>query len=289
MIMDQTSSVSIRFCGITVAFRFPSPVQLGSEFTAFLCDGRAEPDDVFQVRLLKEPLVPDRPVYANNGNDFIYQTEKGWLRVYPSLTAEDGCQVACLLCPHGNHTLFYPASTWQTYTREDLRCMHLICPELLLLRHHAFLLHSSVVMSEGKMILFSGPSGAGKSTQADLWARFRSAQVINGDRCVITERNGRFYGGGSPWCGTSGIRRHEEAPISGIFLVNQALENSVELLHGLQAFAPLFSQILASNHDTAFMDGLTTLLTHLIEQVPIYRLNCRIDQEAVDLVHRTLF
>lgn len=287
--MERTTSVSICICGIVLRFSFPTPVQLGSEFTAFLCDDCAEPDEVFHVRLLTEPLAPDAPALTKSKNNLIYQTDKGWLRIYSPLTAEDGCQVACLFCPDGNHTLYYPASTWDSFIRGDLRCMHLICPELILMRRSAFLLHSSAVMIHDRMILFSGPSGAGKSTQADLWARYTGAQVINGDRCVIMERNGEFWGGGSPWCGTSGIRRQEQAPIAGIFLVNQADENSVQQLHGLQAFLPLFSQTLVCSWDSHYMSALSALYDRFLAHIPVYRLNCRIDEEAVRLAYHTLF
>lgn len=287
--MERVDSVSIAICGIALRFRFPTPVQLGSEFTAFLCDDSVEPDEIFQVQLLMEPLVPDVPVYAKSNNNLIYQTDKGWLRIYSSLTAEDGCQVACLFCPDGNHTLYYPASQWESYIRDDFRCMHLICAELLLIRRSAFLLHSSMVMIHDRIILFSGPSGAGKSTQADLWAKFTDAQVINGDRCVIMEQEGKFYGGGSPWCGTSGIRRREQAPIAGIFLVKQADENSIQRLQGLQAFLPLFSQTLVNSWDSQFMAQLTSLYERLLARIPVYKLNCRVDEEAVRLVYRTLF
>lgn len=287
--MELFETVCISFSGITLRFEFPSPVPLNSQFTDFLCQTNNEPDEIIQVRLLVEPLRPtENAVYTDSFNT-IYRTDKGWLRIYSPLTADDGCQVACLFCTDDNvHTLYYPASMWDHY-RERIRCLHLICAELILIRRNAFLLHSSVVMMHGKMVLFSGPSGAGKSTQADLWAKHLGAQVINGDRCIIQKIGDTFYGCGSPWCGTSGIHRREQAPIAGIFLVKQAAENSLVRLRGVQAFSPLYAQTLVNSWDFDFMAKITSLYTGLLAQIPVWQLNCRMDEEAVRLPYHTLF
>ncbi len=195
--------------------------------------------------------------------------------------------MAALLRGDGNHTLYCPAGKWEEYSQE-LRLAKVIGGEELLLRHDAFLLHSSVVMINGKTVLFSGPSGAGKSTQAELWEKYRNAEIINGDRCVVMRRDGIFYGGGSIWCGSSDICRPEQAPIAGIFLVNQARENSVRRL-GRGAFLPLFSQTTVNSWDPVFMDQLSTLFDGLLRSVPVYQLNCRPDEDAVTLVYDTLF
>lgn len=217
----------------------------------------------------------------------LYRTREGWLRVYSPLIAEDGCQVACLLRPDGKNKLYYPASRWAFYS-SSLHCIHLIGGETLLLKQNAFLLHSSVVLFNGKVVLFSGPSGAGKSTQASLWEQHLGATVVNGDRCVIRKLSDGFYGGGSPWSGTSGIYRPEQAPIAGIFLVHQAPENSVQRL-GRAAFPALFGQTIVNSWDSAFMEKITELFSEMMAQVPIYRLNCRPDEGAVKAAYHTLF
>ncbi len=229
----------LAFSGLRIRFRFPSPAVLPKEFVDLRCAESGEFDEEFDVRLISTPLeVTGSPVSTDAGHH-IYPTDQGCLRIYTPVIRGDGCQVACLLRDNGKHTLFYPASQWHFYNK-DLHVAHLIGGEEILLRHNAFLLHSSVVMINGKAVLFSGPSGVGKSTQADLWVKHRGAELINGDRCVVMLRDGIFFGGGSMWGGSSGIHRPEQAPIAGIFLVKQSPENSVELLGG-QAFVPLFA------------------------------------------------
>lgn len=285
--MVPENSLCISFSGITVRFVFPDRVPQSLDFASLICDDPGTVDEEYEICLLTSPLTPGRePVQSVSGVQ-IYPTNQGWLRIYSPLIAEDGCQVACLLCPDGKNKLYYPASMWDFFF-DSFHCLHLIGGEVLLLKYNAFLLHSSVVMLNGKTILFSGPSGAGKSTQADLWVKHLGADLINGDRCVIMKKDNGFYGGGSPWCGTSGIRRRESAPIAGIFLVEQAPENHVQRL-GFGAFAPLFTQTIVNSWDPSFMEKITRLFTDMMAQIPVYRLYCRPDEGAVQLVYHTLF
>lgn len=285
--MTSSNSRCISFSGITVRFVFPGVIPSVQDFADLLCEDPGKVDEEYEIVLLSSPLpLPEKPVCTHSGIQ-IYSTDQGWLRVYSPLIAEDGCQVACLLCPDGRNKLFYPASMWDFYA-QSFHCLHLLGGEVLLLKYNAFLLHSSVVMINGKMVLFSGPSGAGKSTQADLWVKYRGAELINGDRCVIMKRDNGFYGGGSPWCGTSGIRRRELAPIAGIFLIHQAPENSIRRL-GFEAFAPLFTQTIVNSWDQAYMDKVTTLFSEMLSRIPVYRLRCRPNEEAVRVAYNTLF
>ena len=277
----------IGFSGLKIRFHFPTAVTLTSELTDLACDDSGYVDDVFQIKLLTTPLpLTGKPVSTHLGTH-VYSTDKGWLRVYAPLTEEDGCQVACLLCPDGNHTLFYPAKKWDFYAN-PLHLLHLIGGESILMQHNALLLHSSVVKIHGKMVLFSGASGAGKSTQAALWVEHLGAELINGDRCVILEKEDGYYGGGSPWCGSSEVRKPDIAPIAGIFFVNHARENSLDKL-GSRAFMSLYAQTTLNAWDSRFMQRLSEMYSGLLEHIPVYRLNCRPDRDAVEMVYRELF
>ena len=285
--MDQCRVFQIRICGIVVRFVCPTSIALPDNFLALRCEDTAAPHDIYTIHLLTKPLHPAEPMIASEGEARIYHTEKGWLHIYPALGDEEGCQVACLFCPDGHHTLYYPASRWAEYS-EVLRCGHLICAERLLLRHDAILLHSSCVLCDGKMVLFSGPSGAGKSTQAQLWQKHLGAKIINGDRTVVRKTDEGFLGGGSIWSGTSRIFHPDQAPIAGIFLVEHGTENRLEPL-GFEAFKTLLTQTVVNSWDPDFMEQVTGLLSELMDRVPIYRLSCLPNTEAVKLVRNTLF
>lgn len=277
----------ISFSGITIRLILPGSAELPDELTAFFCEDTGDVDAEYTLRLIHEPLRPGTaPLHTERGIE-LYRTEEGWLRIYRPLIEKDGCQVACLLCPDGKNILYYPASRWSFYSA-PLRCIHLLGIETLLLQRDAFLLHSSVVLLNGKTVLFSGPSGAGKSTQAALWEQHLGAKIVNGDRCIIMKRPDGFYGGGSPWSGTSGIYHPEQAPIAGVFLVHQAPDNSVQRL-GRTAFAPLFTQTIVNSWDSAFMDRISLLFSEFLAQIPVYRLNCRPDEDAVMTAYHAVY
>lgn len=285
--MNDAFRFTVGFSGITVRFTLPGPITLPQHFAKLLCKDVAQPDECYTLELLTTPLDPMGPMVQSEGEARIYHTEKGWLHIYPALGDGNGCQVACLFCPGGNHTIYYPASRWEEYSRV-WNCTHLICGERLLLRNSALLLHSSVVFHEGKAILFSGPSGAGKSTQAQLWQEHLGARIINGDRTVIRKTQDGFIAGGSMWSGSSGIFCADQAPICGICLVEHGSQNQIQRL-GFEAFKPLLTQTLVNSWDPEFMEQVIALLSELMEAIPIYRLSCRPDQSAVELVHSTLF
>lgn len=252
-----------------------------------MCSPCDNADAEYTVTLINEPLqLPSNPVYTD-GSSQIYVTNQGRLRVYSPLTEKNGCQVACLLRKNGKHTLYYPASRWEHY-RQYWHCTHLLWGEMLLMQLDAFLLHSSVVLVNDKVVLFCGQSGAGKSTQAKLWQIYANAEIINGDRCVITKKDGVFLGGGSVWSGTSGVYSPKQAPIAGIFTLKKDTENSVRRL-GIQAFSELYSQITLNTWDEEFMTRVTGNLQDMLCSVPVWELSCRADKEAVELAYKTLF
>ena len=280
-------SLCLRFSGITLRLTVPVSAQLPPEFLPLICEDLPHTDANYTVSLLHTPLAPQEPPTYLNGSTKIYQTNEGWLRIYPLRRAEDGCQVACLLRSDGNHTLYYPAALWDHYS-QPLHCGPQMGLEQVFLKKDAFLLHSSLVELNGKAVLFCGASGIGKSTQAALWQTHLGARILNGDRALIRLNGGEFYAGGSPFAGHSRIYSPDEAPIAGIFLLEQGAENRVQRL-GFSAFLPMFSQTLVNSWDEAFMERITGLYQQLLAQVPVYRLTCRPDEEAVRLAYQTVF
>ena len=281
-----SNTFCIRFSGIRIQFKIPGEYS-GQAWKDDLLSTDESCDAAFTVQLLSSPLQVPATHFYKNYKYTIYQPDEGQLRIYHEITAADGCQVACLLCPDNHHTLYYPASRWDFYAH-PLNCLHLIAPEHILIRKNAFLLHSSVVALHGKTVLFAGASGAGKSTQASLWQTHLGAEILNGDRCVVMRRDGQFWGGGSPWAGTSGIYRPEQYPIAGIVLLGKSPENRIRRM-GADAFAPLFGQTLVNSWDREFMEAVTSHYADLLAQVPVYHLDCRPDRDAAALAYQTIF
>lgn len=157
----------------------------------------------------------------------------------------------------------------------------------LLLKQNAFFLHSSFIDIGGKAVLFSAPCGTGKSTQAALWEKHRSAEVINGDKAGILVENG-VYACGAPFCGTSGICKNKNLPLGAIVLLSQSPENRIKRLAGIEALQGVLQNIyldlIAPNEQMMIFD----LLIKLLEKVPVYSFGCTPDENAVIALEKAL-
>ena len=285
--MDNKFSFCVNFSSITLRFTLPTKINLPDCFMNLLCEDTDTPTAEYQVELLRSPLCPEGDVIYKQNDFTVYRRSDGFLRIYTPLTADDGCCVACLIRNNGKNVLYYPESMWELYS-SFWHCTHLLCGELLLFNLNAALLHSSVVLCEGKTLLFCGASGAGKSTQAELWKKYRNAEIINGDRAVIMKKGSDFYAGGSLWCGTSGIYRKEQAPLAAICVLKKHSENTIRPLKA-EAFTALFSQTTINQWDKNFVEKICSFYADLLSKIPVYELSCRIDKEAVDLTYKTVF
>lgn len=171
------------------------------------------------------------------------------------------------------HEIFVRTNIWNYLAFEDV-----------LINHQGFILHSSFISWQNNGILFTAPSGTGKSTQADLWKKYEDADIYNGDRTIIRKIDGKYYGFGSPYAGSSGIYRNESAPIKAIIVIEQGPDNVIRRLRGREAFLPLFRETLMNTWNKEYMEKMTDLLMDAACQIPVYHLSCRPDQDAVNTV-----
>ena len=160
--------------------------------------------------------------------------------------------------------------------------------EATLLPFGALILHSSLIRYRGLGIMFVAPSGTGKSTQAELWERFNGAEILNGDRAAVRERGGVWTAYGLPYAGTSGIYRNESAPLQAVVALRQAKENRIRRIAGAEAFRYLYPETMIHRWDKQFEGRASDLLLKLMEDVPVFLLECRPDREAVTLLSDTL-
>ena len=149
------------------------------------------------------------------------------------------------------------------------------------------ILHSAyIVTPEGEGILFSGPSGAGKSTQAELWRQYAGAQVINGDRSLIRPADTTVHG--ILYSGTSGICHNISAPLRAIVLPVQAAENRLYTLRPQETFVRLLNQCAYYPWAADSAARMTELAAQLVGAVPVYAMECRKDESAVQALKTQL-
>lgn len=155
-------------------------------------------------------------------------------------------------------------------------------------RHGGFLLHASYIRWEDRAILFTAPSGTGKSTQAELWRKYRGAEVINGDRAVLIPGETGVLAHGIPYCGTSGISGSAILPVAAIVYLSQAPRSELQQLTGLRAFRRVWEGCSVNVWDKDDVDLCIRAVTEAVEKVPVVHLACTPDENAVQVLETYL-
>lgn len=158
----------------------------------------------------------------------------------------------------------------------------------ILLENSAAVLHASCISTPEGAILFSAPCGTGKSTQAELWQEHRGAQIINGDRCLIRATDEGFTAGGIYYSGTSEFCENITRPLRAVVLLEQARENSVCSLRGMDSFMKIIRQCAYTNDIPSDPLRAVELITRLVRNVPVLRLACLPDKSAVEALEEAL-
>jgi hypothetical protein len=112
--------------------------------------------------------------------------------------------------------------------------------------------------------LFLGHSGAGKSTTARLWTAEPGVKLLSDDRIIIRKREGKFWMYGTPWHGDASVASPASAPLSSVFLLEQAPKNQILPLAPGKAAAELFARSFVPHYlqegiqfSLSFFDELT--------------------------------
>ncbi len=151
------------------------------------------------------------------------------------------------------------------------------------------LLHASAVSCRDKAIVFTAPSGTGKTTQAELWAKYKGALILNGDKVFISRERKAFYACGSPWSGSSPYRENKGAEIQAIVVLEQGPGNTIQRLDDTDLLKCFVPNIFLPYWEEAMITAALGTLDALLSDVPVYLLSCRPDEEAVRLTEETIF
>lgn len=150
------------------------------------------------------------------------------------------------------------------------------------------LLHCAYIDAGGQGILFTAPSGTGKSTQAELWRKFRDAEIINGDRAAIRFYEGEALAMGIPFCGSSTYCENRTLPLRAIVYLGQAPETTIRSVKGFAAFRRIWEGCSVNSWDRNNVEKATEILMNILDRVPVFLLNCTPDESAVLALERAL-
>lgn len=161
---------------------------------------------------------------------------------------------------------------------------------VVLSENSAIAIHSSVIVSRERGVLFLGESGTGKSTHTRLWREnIEGATLLNDDSPIVRIADGKALVFGSPWSGKTPCYKNLSYPIAGFCRLSQAPHNLIRRLHPLAAIGALLPSCPpAFAHDDYLQDGICNTLGALLKQVGAYHLECLPDKSAAELSFNTI-
>lgn len=174
------------------------------------------------------------------------------------------------------------------YICETVAVLRVICDYII--EKGGFFLHCSCLKYKEEAIIFTAPSGTGKSTHAALWRKHFGDEVmmINDDKPLVREKDGRFFIYGTPWNGKHGIGANTSAPIRAVVFLSQAPENHAAPISPVEAITLLLQQTILPSEKEA-LSRLLDMLGRMVENIPMYRLGCTISDEAVTTIVEKIY
>lgn len=157
-----------------------------------------------------------------------------------------------------------------------------------LLNFDGLMIHASAVVVDGFAYLFSAKSGTGKSTHTNLWLeKFGdAAYILNDDKPALRKEDGRWYAYGTPWSGKTDLNVNRRVPLGGICMLHRGARNEITPYKGAAAIFELLEQTLRPS--SAQRAQVLERLDDLMSQVPVWKLSCTPEIEAVEVSHQAM-
>ena len=160
--------------------------------------------------------------------------------------------------------------------------------EEIIAKKNGVVLHASAVLKNGKIILFTAPCGTGKSTQADLWEKYADAEIINGDKALVSVKKDEVFASGLPFSGSSDICKNISAPLAAVVCLGQAKENAIRKISEREAFVALMQGNYRSGITKEATQKTIDVLEKICKEIPVYRLDCLPDRTSVECLGKEL-
>lgn len=276
---------NLELMGLRTELHTPGEITISHNLIPFLCEAHQKTDCRIELR-----SCANMPAFSENGvwhGPEFYDCVSGVRRIFHCVPTDKTVFGVTQLFDNGNIEIRV-LPEYLSYFAGSEGIFNRIGMETLLLQHNGLLLHASLIKYGDRAIVFSGPSGIGKSTQADIWEKYLAADILNGDRAALRKTPEGWTAYGSPYAGTSGIYKNDNAPLAAIVLLGQAQENSFQRLTATQALQSLYPELSVHHWDKGFVEKATDLCLQLVEDVPVYRLKCRPEESAAMLVKKGL-
>ena len=160
----------------------------------------------------------------------------------------------------------------------------------LLLARDVMQFHCSALEMDGRAYLFTAPSGTGKSTHVRLWRQVFGAHVtvINDDKPLVRlQKDGSWRVYGTPYGGKHNLQTNTSQTLCGIVMLERGAENKIERVTPQDAFVTLMAQTYHSIQTPERILHAMDLVGSLAN-LPVFRLQCNISQQAVQVAYEAL-
>lgn len=275
----------LQLAGLRAVLRTPGRIIISPHLQPFLCEAHEQTDCAITVQecsCLPAPSVQG----VWHGLEYYDRTHRA-MRVFHCSAPQVAAFAVTELFDDGDIQISV-LPEYLNYFSGSAGIFNRIGMETLLLQHKGLLLHASLIEYNGQGIAFTGPSGIGKSTQAALWQTHLNAQILNGDRAALRKQENQWIAYGSPYAGTSGIYENKSVPLSCIVVLRQAQKNRLQRLSALQTLSYLYPELSIHHWDRAFAEPAMDLCLKLINDTPVYLLECLPNEDAVRLLQKGL-
>lgn len=235
------------------------------------------------LRTLSESYIAD-----SDSDSAFYATDGGYL--YSIISRNDNQQPALFYIDSATNDVITDIKPSDNISLAILRFGIWVMFGTVLLKHNAVAIHSSVIVADGRGVLFLGESGTGKSTHTRLWREnIEGARLLNDDSPIVRIVDGEVRVYGSPWSGKTPCYKNEVYPMAGLCRLSQAPHNRITRLSNLRtigALLPSCPPIFA--HDTTLQDMICTTVGEIVRGTNGYHLECLPNKEASELSYNTI-
>lgn len=252
-------------------------------FCPFMCDCGEE--KLFELN--EAASLPERPeavLIDEDRNDMghtrVFRIEDGY-RIELRYVREDLVHV---FETNADFTKVSAVICWEDrYAPVALSSMLRIVFSQAIIPHSAVSMHASVVVSDGKAILFMGKSGTGKSTHTRLWIEhIPSSSLLNDDNPIVRVEGDKVIASGSPWSGKTPCYRNESATAVGFVRLKQAPYNKYSPCEDIAAFKALLPGSSVLRHDKALHSLLCGTLIEIAGLTKVGEMECLPDKDAAE-------
>ena len=158
---------------------------------------------------------------------------------------------------------------------------HLLMTSLLA-QGYGVLIHACGIDDGGRGYLFTGSSTHGKTTMARIWKD--EALVLNDERIVVRQREGRLWIFGTPWHGEYEGVSPKGALLEKVFFLGRGDINTVRPQHGAAAASKLLTHCFLPFWDEKGMRFVLDFCAGLVQEVPCGELGFVPDSGIIEFV-----